>query len=87
VFSFAPRIYGWLLKSYINKLYRRLRIVETELDAELTTAQIEILKDDLEHINRGSRVVPIRHSDLFFALRLHIKQARADLNRRLTELR
>ena len=71
---------------YVNRLFRRLRAVETELEAELTAPQIKALQTDLENINRASRIVPLRHSDLFFALRLHIKQARADLNRRVSEI-
>lgn len=86
LFNFAPRIYDWFLQSYVNRLFRQLRAVEIELEAELTTPQINALQTDLESINRASRIVPLRRSDLFFALRLHIKQAHADLTRRVSEI-
>ena len=86
VFTYGPKLYDWFLHSYLKRLYRRLRAVETELETELTGPRIKALQTDLENINRASRIVPLRHSDLFFALRLHIKQTRADLNRRLIEL-
>ena len=85
VMTFAPKLYDWLLQSRLNALYRRLRAFESELESELTAPRIEALKAELESINRASRIVPLRHSDRFFALQLHIKQARGDLNRRLLD--
>jgi hypothetical protein len=86
LFSFAPRLYQWFLQVYMAKLYGRLRIVESELQAELTAPQAEVLQTDLENIYRASKILPMRHSDLFFALRLHIDQTRARLASRLVEL-
>src|SRR5450631_1671240 len=44
LFSFAPRLYAWFLRVYMAKLYRRLRLVETELQTELTAPQVESLQ-------------------------------------------
>jgi hypothetical protein len=86
VLTYAPKLYDWFLQSNLTKLYRQLMAVETKLENELTVVQIKALQSDLENINRASRIVPLRHAELFFALRHHIKQTRADLNRRLIEL-
>jgi hypothetical protein len=39
------------------------------------------------HIDRAANVLPMRHSDLFFDLMLHIDLARTRLAARLAELR
>jgi hypothetical protein len=65
------------------KLYGRLRIVETELQTELTAPQLESLQTDLKNVDRAAHILPMRHSDLFFALRLHIDQTRMRLDSRL----
>ena len=85
LFTFTPKLYAWLLNLRLARLYRRLRAVEGELDGELSAARAAALKTDLEGINRAARILPLRHSDMFFALRLHIKEVRADLSRRLLE--
>jgi TRAP-type uncharacterized transport system substrate-binding protein len=83
--TFTPKLYAWLLHLRLTRLYRRLRAVEAELEGELDAARADALQRDLESINRAARILPLRHSDMFFALRLHIKEVRADLNRRLAE--
>ena len=85
LFTFTPKLYAWLLHSQLARLYRRLRAVEGELEGDLSVARAEALQADLASINRAARILPLRHSDMFFALRLHIKEVRADLNRRLVE--
>jgi TRAP-type uncharacterized transport system substrate-binding protein len=87
LFSFAPRLYQWFLRVYMAKLYRRLRVVETQLQTVLTAPQVAALQTDLENIDRASRILPMRHSDLFFALRLHINLTRTNLASRLVDLR
>src|SRR5450631_2807732 len=83
LFSFAPRLYLWFLQVYLAKLYRRLRLVETELQTELTALQVEALQNDLKNIDRATHILPMRHSDQFFALRLHINLTRTNLASRL----
>lgn len=86
LFSYAPRLYQWFLQVYMAKLYGRLRVVETELQAELTAPQVEALQTDLKNIDRATHILPMRHSDQFFALRLHIDLTRTRLASRLVQL-
>jgi TRAP-type uncharacterized transport system substrate-binding protein len=87
VFSFAPRLYAWFLQKYIEKLYRRLRIVEASLQTDLTVNDVEGLQTNLEHISRAAHILPMRHSSLFFDLIMHIRLTRAELASRLAVLR
>ena len=79
VFSYAPKIYLWLLRRRILGLYRELRAVEHGLDARLPSWELETYRADLDRIDSASKVLPMRHSDLFFALRTHIELVRARL--------
>ena len=87
LFTYAPRLYEWFLHAYLNRLYRRLRAVETEMDSELTGAQVEILQADLKDINRAAHILPMRHSDTFIDLITHIRVTRAELVSRLAACR
>jgi TRAP-type uncharacterized transport system substrate-binding protein len=87
LFGFAPRLYQWFLQVYMAKLYRRLRGVESEMQADLTVSEVEALQTDLENINRAANILPMRHSDLFFALKLHINLTRMALASRLVSVR
>jgi hypothetical protein len=69
------------------KLYRRLRIVEKESQAELTVTQAVALQTELENINQAASILPMRHSDLFLEFNRHIESARARLVSRLVEVR
>ena len=71
----------------MNKMYRRLRVVEQELQAELTAPQIVALQTDLENINREARILPKRNSDMFFEFNRHIESMRTLLATRLLEVR
>jgi TRAP-type uncharacterized transport system substrate-binding protein len=83
--SFGPRLYQWFLQVYMAKLYRRLRLVESDLQFELTAPQVAALHADLKNIDRAARILPMRHSDQFFALRLHVKEIRMGLDQRRVE--
>jgi NMT1-like family len=87
IFSFAPRLYAWFLQKYIEKLYRRLRVVETSLQTDLTVNDVEGLQTNLEHISRAAHILPMRHSSLFFDLIMHIRLTRTELESRLAVLR
>jgi hypothetical protein len=87
LFNFAPKLYQWFLKDHMSKLYRRLRVVEQGLQAELTVPQVVALQTDLENINRAARILPKRNSDLFFDFNRHIESTRALLAGRLVEAR
>jgi TRAP transporter TAXI family solute receptor len=76
VFSYAPKLYLWILRRRILRLYRELRAIEHGLQPDLQQAQLATLQDDLDRIDRASAALPMRHSDLFFTLRIHIEQTR-----------
>jgi len=86
VFTYAPRLYAWLLRLRLTRLYRRLRVIEADMQKTLTCDGAAALQMQLESIDRASRILPGRHSDQFFALRIHIKDLRAELTLRLAEL-
>jgi hypothetical protein len=78
-FGFAPRLYEWLIQRRLRRLYRRLRVVESTLESELTGPQIKLLESELTEIDRAARAVPLRHSDLYFMIRYHLDQLRSRL--------
>ncbi len=85
--NFAPKLYLWLVKSYMAKLYRRLRVVEKESQSELTVPRAVALQAELENIDQAASILPMRHSDLFLEFNRHIESARARLVSRLVEVR
>jgi hypothetical protein len=86
LFTYGPRLYDWLLRSRVIRLYRRLRAVNAQLKRELSAGELGALQKDLDGIDHAANVLPMRHSDLFFALRMHIRDTRADIRQRLAEL-
>ncbi|HZQ12734.1 MAG TPA: TAXI family TRAP transporter solute-binding subunit [Pseudolabrys sp.] len=86
IFTYGPRLYEWLVRAHLRKLYRRLRAIDARLHQELTAAEAAVLQSDLDTINRAAGVLPVRHSDMFFLLRDHIDQTRALLAARLGAL-
>jgi uncharacterized protein len=87
LFSFAPKLYRWFLQDRMSRLYRRLRIVEEAAQTELTVPQVISFQTQLEGIDRAARILPQRHSDLFFILEQHITLTRTQLAARLVEAR
>jgi hypothetical protein len=53
--------------------------VNARLKSELSAQQVAALQTDLEHIDHAANVPPMRHSDLFFALLMHIDMTRTRL--------
>ena len=78
-FSFAPRLYEWILQTRLRTLYRRLRVVENALHRNLSASKIEALRNELADIDKATSTVPMRNSDLYFMLRYHLGQTRARL--------
>jgi TRAP-type uncharacterized transport system substrate-binding protein len=78
-FSFAPRLYEWIVQTRLRSLYRRLRVVENALHVGLTASQIADLQSELADIDKATSTVPMRHSDLYFMLRYHLSQMRSRL--------
>lgn len=87
LFNLPPKLYRWFLDHHMRTLYRRLRIVEDAAQTELTIPQVVPLQAELEQIDRAARVLPRRHSDLFFILEHHITLTRTQLASRLVEMR
>lgn len=79
VFSYAPRAYQWLVRRRVIALYRELRAVEHELQPSLSADRVAACRREIERIDHASKALPLRHSDLFFALRNHIELTRARL--------
>jgi uncharacterized protein len=86
LFTYAPKIYDWFLQSQVKRLYRRLRAVEGRLQGNLSVPEVMTLQNDMDGINRSARVLPLRHSDLFFPLIMHIDLVRTQLATRLVAL-
>jgi TRAP transporter TAXI family solute receptor len=78
-FSFAPRLYEWVLHTRLRALYRRLRVVENALHRNISASQIEALQNELADIDKTTSTVPMRNSDLYFMLRYHLNQTRSRL--------
>jgi len=87
IFSYAPRLYVWVLQNYAEKLYRRLRAVEAGLKTDLNLSQIKTLQADLETIDQAAHILPMRRSSLFFDLTMHIDLTRTRLASRLVTMR
>lgn len=89
LFNYMPKLYMWFVRERMSKLYRRLRVIEKQLQTELTTPQVTALQSDLENIDQVAShlSVPIRHSGILFSLKLHINLIRTRLAARLVELR
>ena len=85
--TYAPKLYDWFLQAQLKRLYRRLRVVEDEMLGDLTSAQVMALQGDVEGIGRAARILPLRHSDLFFPLIMHIDLVRTRLASRLVAVR
>jgi hypothetical protein len=73
-FSLAPRLYVWIIKSHLRKLYRRLRVVEDALHWDVTVPQAEALQRELADIDRAAKTVSIRNADLIFIFRYHLER-------------
>ena len=79
VFNYAPKLFLWLIRDRVRRLYRRLRMVDKALLSEPNAAQMQGLHAELENIARAANIVPMHSSDLFFELRAHIDRTRRHL--------
>jgi TRAP-type uncharacterized transport system substrate-binding protein len=86
LFTYEPRLYSSLLNLRLVRLYRRLRVVNARLKNELTAGEVASLQTDLENIDRAANILPMRHSDVFFALLMHIDMTRTRFAARLAAL-
>jgi TRAP-type uncharacterized transport system substrate-binding protein len=76
-----PNLSTWVVRDRMRDLYRRLRLVEAEMQTGPAGPQLDALQADLENIEQSANnlSVPIRHSDLFFELKTHINLVRQRL--------
>ena len=51
----------------------------SHLKSELTVDQLVALQNDLENIDRAANILPMRHSELFLNLLMHIRFTRTEL--------
>jgi TRAP transporter TAXI family solute receptor len=88
VFSYAPRFYRGLVEHRLRSLYRRLRAIEQNLHKDVTATEVSALEFDVESVDRATNIlgVPMRHSELFFSLKVHIDLVRDRLATRRREL-
>jgi TRAP-type uncharacterized transport system substrate-binding protein len=72
--NLIPRLTKWVVRDRMRSLYQRLRIVEANMQTELTASRLDALQSDLDKIDQSANNlgVPIRYSDLFFELKTHI---------------
>ncbi len=88
LFSYAPRIYRWLVEYRLRGLYRRLRAIEANshkvtIAPEFLALEGAIESLDREIINLG---VPMRHSDLYFSIKSHLNLVRIRIGMRHAQL-
>jgi TRAP-type uncharacterized transport system substrate-binding protein len=86
LFTYVPKVYHWFLRASLEILYRHLRTIEADLEGELDASKIKALQIDLDGISRAARILPMRHSDLFIDLIMHIRQTHSELTSRLIAL-
>ena len=86
IFNFAPKLYQWFLQNLMSKLYRQLRIIDNEMQKSLTAPQVAALQNYLENIDRAAKILPMRHSELFFDFNRHIETTRERLASHLAEV-
>ncbi|HET7803623.1 MAG TPA: TAXI family TRAP transporter solute-binding subunit [Pseudolabrys sp.] len=79
VFNYAPKLFLWLIRDRVRRLYRRLRLVDKALLTVPDSAQMQALHAELENIARAANIVPMHSSELFFELRAHIDRTRRHL--------
>jgi TRAP-type uncharacterized transport system substrate-binding protein len=79
VFNYAPKLFLWLIRDRVRRLYRRLRLVDKALLSKIDSVQMQMLNTELENIARAANIVPMHSSELFFELRAHIDRTRRHL--------
>jgi TRAP transporter TAXI family solute receptor len=89
IILYTPKLYRWIVREQMLKLYRGLRRVENGLQNELSSFQVIELQRQLEDIDRAASVlwIPNRHSDMFFSFKIHTNLIRTRLAARLVEAR
>jgi TRAP-type uncharacterized transport system substrate-binding protein len=79
IFSYAPKLYLWVLKRHTSKLYRDIRLLEGRLTLDPSADELAACRQSLADIERDADALPMRHSDLFFDLKPQIDSVRSHL--------
>jgi TRAP transporter TAXI family solute receptor len=87
LFSYAPRIYRWLVEHRVNVVYRRLRAIEAALQNDISRSEASELEAKLEQLDQqlNSLRVPMQYSDIFFRIKSDLDLVRERLATRRTE--
>jgi TRAP-type uncharacterized transport system substrate-binding protein len=68
MFSYAPKLYKWLVEHRLRAMYRRLRVIEAILHNDVASTEVASLDADLASVDRAIHLlsIPMQHSDMFF---------------------
>ena len=88
LFSYAPKLYRWLVEHRLGSMYRRLRVIEASLQKCTSAWEVSALEAELEAVDREIHLlgVPMQHSHLFFSIKSHLDDVRAHLGSSHTKL-
>jgi TRAP transporter TAXI family solute receptor len=88
IFSYAPRLYKWLVEYRLRALYRRLRAIEANLQNTSMVQDIVALEEELEGLDRETVAfgVPMRHSTVYFSIKSHLHLVHTRVRQRRAEL-
>ena len=89
LFHYLPILYKWLIRRRLLAWYRRLKALETSLDADPSNAHLAEKQAELERIDAAvSRIkVPLPFSEQIYDLRVHIDFVRRRLETKTPGLR
>jgi uncharacterized protein len=81
LFSYAPKLYRWIVEYRLGSMYRRLRVIEASLQKCTSPSEVSALEAELESVDREIHLlgVPMQHSHLFFSIKSHLDDVRAHL--------
>lgn len=68
LFKLLPKIYNWFIKRYTDNLFQRLRLLHLKLQQSIDVASFKTIQDELHSIDRATHLLPMWHTDLYFAL-------------------
>ncbi len=88
LFSYAPKLYKWLVEYRLHAMYRRLRAIESMLHRDAASTEVASLEAELAGVDRAIHLlsIPMQHSDLFFSIKSHHDLVRVQLGLRRAEL-
>jgi hypothetical protein len=87
LFSYAPRLYKWLVEHRLRVLYRRLRIIEANSQKSKMLQDIVALEGEIESLDRETLLSgAMRHSAQYFAIKSHLHLVHNRIQKRRAEL-